>query len=67
MLIGGLRYPLLTTALSAVWQIGRVVYALGYTKADKTNGSGRLVGSFFWLAQLGLFINVGLTGYKMLV
>jgi glutathione S-transferase len=62
LLIGGLRYPLLSSAFGLVWSLGRVVYALGYTK---DNGKGRLAGAFFWLAQLGLFVNAGLTGYNL--
>jgi len=66
MLIAGLKYPLLTVALSAGWQIFRVVYAVGYTNPEKTNGKGRMLGSFFWLFQLGLFLSAGYTGYQML-
>ncbi|KAI4785471.1 membrane-associated proteins in eicosanoid and glutathione metabolism, partial [Aureobasidium sp. EXF-8845] len=65
LLIGGLRYPLLSSAFGLVWSLGRVVYALGYTSKTKDNGKGRLAGAFFWLAQLGLFVNAGLTGYNL--
>ncbi|KAK6008688.1 hypothetical protein QM012_000591 [Aureobasidium pullulans] len=65
LLIGGLRYPLLSSAFGLVWSLGRIVYAVGYTAQNKENGKGRLAGAFFWLAQLGLFINAGLTGYNL--
>ena len=65
MLIAGLRYPVATTLLGLTWVVGRIVYALGYTAKNKDNGSGRLAGGFFWLAQLGLFILTGMSGYKL--
>ncbi|PNS17451.1 Microsomal glutathione S-transferase 3 [Sphaceloma murrayae] len=60
MLVSGVQYPLVAAGLGLVWNLGRVVYAVGYTRADQSNGKGRLVGSFFWFAQLGL---IGLTGW----
>jgi glutathione S-transferase len=65
LLIGGVRYPLLSTAFGLLWSVGRVVYAVGYTSQTKENGKGRLAGAFFWLAQLGLLVNAGLTGYNL--
>lgn len=60
MLMAGVEYPLTTTALGAGWLLGRMVYALGYTRKDRSDGKGRLAGSFFWLFQFGLF---GLAGW----
>jgi glutathione S-transferase len=65
LLVGGLRYPLLSSAFGLVWSLGRIVYAVGYTSPNKENGKGRLAGAFFWLAQLGLLVNAGLTGYNL--
>ncbi|KAF4553422.1 Hypothetical protein D9617_7g031500 [Elsinoe fawcettii] len=62
MLIAGLRFPLAATGFGLMWNVGRVVYAVGYTDKSKTNGKGRLQGSFFWLAQLGLLVLSGWTG-----
>ncbi|KAK5118331.1 hypothetical protein LTR62_002844 [Meristemomyces frigidus] len=67
MLIAGLRYPLWSAGLGLFWMVSRVIYAVGYTRADKTKGEGRLYGSGFWLAQLGLFGLAGWTGVKMLL
>ncbi|KAK1073106.1 hypothetical protein LTR12_004876 [Friedmanniomyces endolithicus] len=67
MLISGVQYPLTTTGLSVVWMAGRLVYALGYTRTDKSKGEGRLAGSFFWFAQLGLFGLTAWTGIKMVL
>ncbi|KAJ9622768.1 hypothetical protein H2203_006419 [Taxawa tesnikishii (nom. ined.)] len=65
MLIGGIRYPVVTTLMGLGWSVSRVVYALGYTAKDKENGKGRLAGSPMWLFQFGLFIMTGVTGYKL--
>ena len=67
MLVAGVRYPLVSAGLGAVWMVFRVVYAVGYTQADKEKGSGRLVGSPFWLAQLGLFGLAGWVGVEMVM
>jgi len=67
LLVAGLKYPLSTTGLSAVWIVFRVMYATGYTRADKENGKGRLVGSGFWLAQFGLFSLVGKMGWDLIM
>ncbi|KAK0254337.1 hypothetical protein LTS09_010763 [Friedmanniomyces endolithicus] len=67
MLLAGVQYPLTTTGLSVVWMVGRLVYALGYTRTDKSKGEGRLAGSFFWFAQLGLFGLTAWTGIKMVL
>lgn len=60
LLIAGVEYPLTTAGLGVAWMVNRVIYAVGYTREDKTGGKGRLAGSAFWLCQLGLF---GLTGW----
>ena len=44
----------------------RIMYATGYTRADKENGKGRLAGSGFWLAQLGLVLMVGKLGVDLI-
>ena len=43
------------------------MYALGYVSKAKENGSGRRLGNFFWLPELGLQITAALTGYKLLI
>jgi glutathione S-transferase len=67
MLMAGVEYPLVTTALGAGWLLGRMIYALGYTRKDQSNGKGRLAGSFFWLFQFSLFGLAGWTGVKMVM
>ncbi|CAJ2503466.1 Uu.00g108600.m01.CDS01 [Anthostomella pinea] len=66
MLIGGLRFPVATALAGLGWGISRIVYAVGYTDKNKTNGSGRMLGSFFWLFQLGMFVMTGMVGYDLI-
>ncbi|KAK4942922.1 hypothetical protein LTR66_012627 [Elasticomyces elasticus] len=65
LLIAGLRYPVASSVLGAVWSLSRIVYAVGYTKKDGKDGAGRLLGSPFWLAQMALYGMAGLVGWKM--
>jgi len=67
LLISGLRYPVIASALGAVWLAGRIVYALGYTDPNMADGKGRSRGAFMWLGQLGLFLLTGFTGVKMVM
>ncbi|KAK3718533.1 hypothetical protein LTR37_005037 [Vermiconidia calcicola] len=67
MLLTGLRYPIATTVMGVAWSVGRLVYALGYTKKDGSDGKGRLYGSFFWLPQFALFGLAGWCGVKMVL
>lgn len=66
MLIAGLRYPVPAAIAGGLWSVFRVLYAVGYTRKDKDNGSGRLVGSAFWLVQFALYGMVGYAGYSLL-
>ena len=52
------------SVLGAGWIVSRILYAVGYTRADKEAGKGRLIGLPFWLFQLGLYGLVGYTGVK---
>jgi glutathione S-transferase len=63
LMIAGLGYPVAAASSGALWLVFRYMYAVGYTRTDKTNGSGRLVGSGFWLAQFALFSMVGKMGF----
>ncbi|KAL8727894.1 MAG: hypothetical protein Q9166_005771 [cf. Caloplaca sp. 2 TL-2023] len=54
LLISGLKFPLFSSAMGAVWLAGRVVYARGYTDPNKDRGSGRGKGNFYYLGGLGL-------------
>jgi glutathione S-transferase len=67
LLIAGLAYPIAAASTGALWLVFRYMYATGYTRADKTNGSGRLYGSGFWLAQFGLFGMVGKMAFDALM
>lgn len=66
LLIAGLRYPEVTTTLGIGWIIGRVVFAMGYTRKDKDNGTGRMPGFALQLPmQLALWGLAGWTGIAM--
>ena len=43
-MIAGLKYPVASGVMGGIWNVSRVIYAVGYTRADKENGSGRLIG-----------------------
>lgn len=66
LLVAGLRYPVLSSVMGAGWIVSRIAYAIGYTRADRDDGKGRLYGAPFWLFQLGLYGMVAWSGFKML-
>lgn len=65
LLISGLQYPVTASVMGAGWAASRVAYAIGYTKADRSDGKGRLIGMPQWLFQLGLYALTGVVGYKI--
>ena len=65
MLISGLRYPITTASMGVAWSIFRVLYAVGYTRSDKTDATGRLIGIPHSFIQLGLYFMMAWTGYQM--
>ena len=67
LLISGLYFPLLTTAMGLGWALGRIMYAIGYTSKTAENGKGRMAGAFMWLFQLGLYFSTATVGYKVLM
>ena len=67
LLVGGLAYPKTSAALGAAWCWFRVVYALGYTRADQQKGKGRNGGLLFVLAQVGLYGVVGKMAWDVLM
>ncbi|MDI1488920.1 MAG: hypothetical protein OHK93_008197 [Ramalina farinacea] len=65
---GGLQYPLLSAGMGGVWLAARIMYNIGYTRADKEKGSGRNpAGSIAYLPELGLHILTGMTAYSMIM
>ena len=60
--------PLLSAGMGGVWLAARIMYAIGYTRADKEKGSGRNpAGSVSYLPELGLHILTGMTAYSMIM
>ncbi|MCJ1223361.1 hypothetical protein MMC12_000001 [Toensbergia leucococca] len=65
LFVAGLGWPRVSSALGVVWGVARVVYALGYVRADKKEGRGRLVGTWgsgplVLLGLLGGWVGVGI-------
>ena len=54
LLTAGVRFPVTTSLLGVAWCVNRVIYAVGYTRADKERGTGRFAGSGWYICQLGL-------------
>ncbi len=42
------------------------MYGIGYTDINKPVGKGRMIGSFFWIAELALQLSAAFTGWKMI-
>lgn len=64
LLIGGLKYPIVSAGLGVAWCVARVMYTLGYT-SDRPNGSGRRIGTWFYIPEFGEFgeaIQTGIGG-----
>ena len=71
MLITGIKYPILASALGIVWISGRILYAFGYTSTSEKNINGR--GRFFHggfhmsaIGQFGFVVLVGKIGIDLL-
>ena len=60
--------PVVSACLGTAWCASRVAYTIGYTRKDKTNGSGRLIGSATSsVFELALMVLSGMTGYQMIM
>ncbi|KAL0259438.1 hypothetical protein SLS55_005174 [Diplodia seriata] len=66
MLTVGLRKPVTAAVMGGLWCVGRVLYAVGYTRPDVQNGKGRVIGIWATLIQLALQGMAGWEGYKLL-
>lgn len=68
MLIAGLQHPRTSALLGLIWMFGRIMFALGYTRKDKDNASGRVIGFAIQLPmQLTLWGLAAWTGIKMVL
>jgi len=65
LLLAGLQYPLVASALGAVWCVARVVYTLGYVKEGQMEGKGRIPGLVWVVPQWGLGALSALVGLRM--
>ena len=63
LMIGGLRYPVLSAGLGVAWCLARLGYMRGYCRADRENGSGRVPWFVMgFLTHLGFIGMGGLAG-----
>ncbi|OCL05958.1 membrane-associated proteins in eicosanoid and glutathione metabolism [Glonium stellatum] len=71
LLIAGLGYPRAAAITGAVWAVNRVVYAIGYTKAEEkgaqSGGKGRYYGLLWNIAHVVLIGMAGKTGYDLVM
>jgi glutathione S-transferase len=66
MLLAGLYSPRWAAGCGAFWLANRLIYAVGYTLPNKTEGKGRLYGELMWPSQLALIVMTGLWGWNLL-
>ncbi|KAH7408633.1 hypothetical protein DE146DRAFT_675648 [Phaeosphaeria sp. MPI-PUGE-AT-0046c] len=64
MLIAGLKYPVASAVVGAVWSVNRVIYAIGYTNGAE-GGKGRYYGIAWMFAHLGLMGMAAKTGWDV--
>lgn len=67
MLVAGLAYPVTSAVLGGLWAVNRVIYAVGYTRADKNKGSGRLAGTGYALCEMGLMGIIGKMAFDLIM
>ncbi|KAI9880213.1 MAG: hypothetical protein M1830_004799 [Pleopsidium flavum] len=68
LMVAGLKYPLLASAMGAAWGVARLVYAFGYVSPTQKFGSGRYPGlALFVFPQIALGIMSGFVGWNMLM
>ncbi|KAI5812000.1 ER glutathione S transferase [Pyronema omphalodes] len=66
--IAGLKYPVATAVMGAVWNVGRIVFAKGYINStQEQKGAGRYKGAWYLLAELGLLGTACYTVYQMVM
>lgn len=64
LLISGLTWPVATAALGGVWSVGRIAYAIGYTRTAETGGKGRYYGMAGLLTHYVLLVMAGISAWK---
>ncbi|OCK74439.1 membrane-associated proteins in eicosanoid and glutathione metabolism [Lepidopterella palustris CBS 459.81] len=74
LMIGGVGYPRAAAVAGAVWAVNRIIYAVGYTRAEekagpgeKKGGKGRYYGILWNLAHLVLVGLAGKTGWDLVM
>ena len=66
LLFSGLRYPLTSATMGAVWVVSRAMYARGYANSKPGDGGkGRYQGVAFWLPQTALIGMAFASGWQI--
>ncbi|KAK8228716.1 hypothetical protein BKA81DRAFT_403267 [Phyllosticta paracitricarpa] len=65
LFVAGIKYPVASSVMGALWGVGRVLYATGYTRKDKENGKGRVLGVWASLIQIGLLGMAAKVGFDI--
>ena len=63
MLISGLKYPVATAVLGALWSVNRVIYGIGYTSTASTDSKGRYKGALWMVAHYAMILMAGKAAY----
>ncbi|KAL6716874.1 hypothetical protein ACLMJK_004786 [Lecanora helva] len=68
LVIGGLKYPVISATMGAAWCASSVLYTIGYCRKDRTEGKGRVVpGEVASVIEAVMIIMSGVTGYQILM
>ena len=59
--------PVISACLGTAWCASRVAYTIGYCRKDKSDGSGRRIGTVGSLFEAVLMVMSGMTGYQMIM
>ena len=59
--------PVVSACVGVAWCASRVAYTIGYCRRDKSDGSGRQIGTVGSFFELALLVMSGMTGYQMIM
>lgn len=60
--------PVISACVGTVWCASRVAYAVGYTRRDRDDGSGRRPGArVFFVMEMALMGMAGVSSYQMIM
>ena len=59
--------PVVSSCVGTAWCVSRVAYAVGYTRKDREDGSGRRAGLMFFVMEMALMGMGGVASYQMIM